>query len=165
MSARELADRLMAHVVADFDPDWAEKAAGLMEQAATALVAAAGEEAKRTQCCAALAEAQAELARVRGDLEAANRARQDQARLLEWTVVWLRWVHEVAGCFEMTQLRDFLNTLQKGGLPAATPKTDDELRAFWRSEGGSFHGPITETGTMSEAKLLPLLRRMMGTQP
>lgn len=38
--------------------------------------------------------------------------------------------------------------------------TDDELRALWREAGGDFHGPNVETGTMPEAKLLPLLRRL-----
>lgn len=38
--------------------------------------------------------------------------------------------------------------------------TDDEMRRLWRDAGGSFHGPITETGTMPEDKLLPFLRRV-----
>lgn len=40
--------------------------------------------------------------------------------------------------------------------------TNDELRALWRSKGGSFHGPNIETGTMPEAKLLPFLRELMS---
>jgi hypothetical protein len=34
------------------------------------------------------------------------------------------------------------------------------LRAWWRAQGGSFHGPNIETGKMPEAKLIPLLRRL-----
>lgn len=42
-------------------------------------------------------------------------------------------------------------------------KTEDDLqREFWRSKGGEFHGPNVETGTMPEAKLLPLLRTLRG---
>jgi hypothetical protein len=40
------------------------------------------------------------------------------------------------------------------------PPTDDYLRGVWRAMGGSFHGPITETGTMPESKLLPFLRSL-----
>lgn len=39
--------------------------------------------------------------------------------------------------------------------------TDDELRALWREQGGSFHGPKVETGTMPEAQLLPWLRELI----
>lgn len=40
-------------------------------------------------------------------------------------------------------------------------KTEDDLqRDYWRSKGGDFHGPNVETGTMPEAKLLPLLRTL-----
>lgn len=39
--------------------------------------------------------------------------------------------------------------------------TDDQLRALWRSKGGSFHGPHIETGTMPEHQLLPFLRELM----
>lgn len=35
---------------------------------------------------------------------------------------------------------------------------DDIQRDFWRTKGGEFHGPNVETGSMPEAKLLPLLR-------
>lgn len=38
---------------------------------------------------------------------------------------------------------------------------DDFLRNLWRENGGNFHGPNVETGTMPEAKLLPFLRTMM----
>lgn len=38
---------------------------------------------------------------------------------------------------------------------------DADLRALWRQHGGSFHGPIVETGTMPERKLLPFLRRLI----
>jgi len=37
---------------------------------------------------------------------------------------------------------------------------DDQLRDLWRKAGGDFHGPIVETGTMPEAKLLPFLRSL-----
>lgn len=44
---------------------------------------------------------------------------------------------------------------------------DDFLRRYWRINGGDFHGPNVETGTMPEAKLLPLLRTLldMGSPP
>lgn len=38
---------------------------------------------------------------------------------------------------------------------------DDSLRAFWRKNGGEFHGPIVEHGSIPEAKLLPLLRSLL----
>ncbi len=41
--------------------------------------------------------------------------------------------------------------------PTISP-TDGELQDLWRSAGGEFHGPNVETGTMSEANLLPFLR-------
>ncbi len=43
--------------------------------------------------------------------------------------------------------------------------SDDHLRQYWRNNGGEFHGPNVETGSMPETKLLPLLRRLldMGT--
>ncbi len=41
--------------------------------------------------------------------------------------------------------------------------SNDELRKLWRAEGGSFYGPIVEHGDMPEAKLLPFLRRLIGT--
>lgn len=44
----------------------------------------------------------------------------------------------------------------KIGLKATI--TNEKLRKFWRAMGGEFHGPNVETGTMPEAKLLPLLR-------
>lgn len=51
--------------------------------------------------------------------------------------------------------------LRPGEVVPATP-TDDEIRALWREQGGSFHGPNIETGTMPESKLLPFLRRLLG---
>lgn len=46
--------------------------------------------------------------------------------------------------------------------PAATGgKSDEDLREIWRAAGGRFHGPIVETGTMPEAKLLPFLRSLL----
>jgi hypothetical protein len=39
--------------------------------------------------------------------------------------------------------------------------TDDDLREWWLAQGGKFHGPNVETGTMPEAKLLPTLRRLL----
>lgn len=38
------------------------------------------------------------------------------------------------------------------------PTGDDDLRAWWREQGGRFHGPNVETGTMPEEQLLPALR-------
>lgn len=34
------------------------------------------------------------------------------------------------------------------------------LRAYWAELGGDFYGPNVEHGSMPEAKLLPLLRRL-----
>lgn len=53
-----------------------------------------------------------------------------------------------------------------GGQPGyfkrdAPQMTDDELRELWRINGGRFHGPNIETGTMPEAQLLPLMRALM----
>lgn len=45
------------------------------------------------------------------------------------------------------------------------PKTDDELRKWWRARGGAFHGPNVEHGTMPEAQLLPLLRSLLDARP
>ena len=44
-----------------------------------------------------------------------------------------------------------------------TPPTDAELRAAWKAAGGSFHGPIVETGTMAESKLLPFLSELASS--
>lgn len=45
----------------------------------------------------------------------------------------------------------------------AEPKAlnDHTLRAFWKNNGGEFYGPNVETGSMPEAKLLPLLRTLI----
>lgn len=45
--------------------------------------------------------------------------------------------------------------------PTANPFPDDFIRRLWRLQGGKFHGPRVETGTMPEAKLLPFLRRLL----
>lgn len=42
----------------------------------------------------------------------------------------------------------------------ATKSDDDFQREFWKQQGGDFHGPNIETGTMPEVKLLPLLRKL-----
>ncbi len=42
--------------------------------------------------------------------------------------------------------------------------TDDQLRKLWKDAGGSFHGPNIETGSMPEALLLPLLRKLVAKQ-
>jgi hypothetical protein len=39
--------------------------------------------------------------------------------------------------------------------------SDEYLRRYWKSQGGEFFGPNIETGFMAEAKLLPLLRRLL----
>lgn len=39
--------------------------------------------------------------------------------------------------------------------------TDDDIRALWRSKGGSFHGPKIETGCMPESSLLVFLRELL----
>lgn len=36
--------------------------------------------------------------------------------------------------------------------------TDVHLREIWKNNGGMFHGPHIETGTMPESKLLPMLK-------
>lgn len=38
---------------------------------------------------------------------------------------------------------------------------DIDLKTWWVLRGGDFHGPTIETGTMPEAKLLPLLRELL----
>jgi hypothetical protein len=43
---------------------------------------------------------------------------------------------------------------------AIAPSEYLALRALWRAHGGKFHGPNVETGTMPEAKLMPLLRQL-----
>ena len=43
---------------------------------------------------------------------------------------------------------------------AGQGERDGDLRAAWRSAGGSFHGPNIETGTMPESDLLPFLRSL-----
>ena len=50
---------------------------------------------------------------------------------------------------------DFMTAYQ-----AKPELTDDELRAYWRSAGGTFYGPRVEHGDMTEALLLPLLRQL-----
>lgn len=45
------------------------------------------------------------------------------------------------------------------GEPAPT---DEALRKMWLAAGGNFHGPLVETGCMSEAKLLPFLRGLLA---
>ena len=42
--------------------------------------------------------------------------------------------------------------------------TDRQCRDIWRLHGGDFHGPITETGTMPESTLLPLIRLLWGSR-
>lgn len=44
--------------------------------------------------------------------------------------------------------------------PEAAP-SDDFIRTLWRDNGGSFHGPKVETGTMPEANLLRLFRNLL----
>ena len=66
---------------------------------------------------------------------------------------------------DMGQTLPALCTDCGGSFKLADPQTreltDDDLRWLWRNSGGSFHGPITETGTMPESLLLPFLRRLM----
>ncbi len=43
------------------------------------------------------------------------------------------------------------------------PEQDNaRLRAFWRNQGGEFHGSNVETGTMPEDRLLPMLRSLLA---
>jgi hypothetical protein len=42
------------------------------------------------------------------------------------------------------------------------PRTDDELRALWRANGGEFHGPHVEHGSIEEQALFKLLRKLLG---
>lgn len=46
-------------------------------------------------------------------------------------------------------------------VQCASNLTDAHLRKRWLEAGGAFHGLNVETGTMPEAKLLPLLRRLI----
>lgn len=39
--------------------------------------------------------------------------------------------------------------------------SDDQLRAIWREAGGTFHGPLVEHGSITEAQLLPFLRSLL----
>ena len=38
--------------------------------------------------------------------------------------------------------------------------SDEQLRAIWLSQGGTFHGPNIETATMPESDLLIFLRQL-----
>lgn len=55
-------------------------------------------------------------------------------------------------------------TLQAQPSPDAGV-SDEDLRALWRQHGGMFHGPLIETGTMPEAKLLAFLRAILALRP
>jgi hypothetical protein len=53
-------------------------------------------------------------------------------------------------------------------IPLEVRWTDGCLREYWRRMGGKFHGPNVETGTMPEAKLLPMLQYLLckaGLEP
>ncbi len=39
--------------------------------------------------------------------------------------------------------------------------TDAEILAMWLAAGGTFHGPITETATMTEAKIIDFIRSIL----
>lgn len=47
-------------------------------------------------------------------------------------------------------------------LPKELPEDDDGIRAWWRKQGGRFHGPKVETGKMPEDQLLPALRKVFS---
>ncbi len=51
-----------------------------------------------------------------------------------------------------------LNKELADAKPLGYVPTDDQLRQWWKQNGGSFHGPNVETGFMPERKLLTLLR-------
>lgn len=42
--------------------------------------------------------------------------------------------------------------------------TDEQLRDYWVRNGGEFHGPHVETGSMPESTLLPILREHRHNQ-
>lgn len=52
--------------------------------------------------------------------------------------------------------------MEKQPIDSVQVPSDDDLRAMWRKEGGRFHGPNVETGTMPDHLLLPLLRRLIN---
>ena len=39
--------------------------------------------------------------------------------------------------------------------------TDAELRSIWLNAGGTFHGPITETATMTEARIFDFIKDLL----
>ncbi|MCK5127499.1 MAG: hypothetical protein KAR42_14685 [candidate division Zixibacteria bacterium] len=39
--------------------------------------------------------------------------------------------------------------------------TDDDIRAMWINAGGTFHGPITETATMTEERIIKFIRGLL----
>lgn len=39
--------------------------------------------------------------------------------------------------------------------------TDEYIRAMWLDSGGSFHGPITETASMTETNLVKFVRGLL----
>lgn len=39
--------------------------------------------------------------------------------------------------------------------------TDDDIRAMWTNGGGTFHGPITETATMTEERIIKFIRNLV----
>lgn len=71
--------------------------------------------------------------------------------------------------FEPTERQAFMLGFDAGMRaahePPAEPFTDDEIRRLWRAAGGHFHGPNVETGTMTEARLLPFLRHLLDEAP
>jgi hypothetical protein len=97
---------------------------------------------------------------------------------------FLRWIHErLVKVHGENPLYDYMHRFRaiimslpperltesanSGNYPPKTtpPSADDDLRKLWRDHGGSFHGPNVETGTMPEAALLPLLRKLLSGLP
>lgn len=43
-----------------------------------------------------------------------------------------------------------------------TPEvTDNDIRQMWLDAGGTFHGPITETATMTEERIIKFIRGLL----
>lgn len=65
------------------------------------------------------------------------------------------------GCIEALVIPKWLAT-DRGFIACNKPKvTDDDIRAMWINAGGTFHGPITETATMTEERIIKFIRGLL----
>ena len=66
---------------------------------------------------------------------------------------------------EMRLASDYVGELMsddwKAYLDAKKKLTDDDIRKMWMDAGGTFHGPITETATMTEERIIKFIRRLL----